>query len=81
MSMSAQVEQDEQNDAEYELWCAVVEERQAYAAMRFLVPELSLPESERGPLSPAQEAAVSQYQELRARLEALRGPHLTLVRA
>jgi hypothetical protein len=78
MSMSAQVQQD---DAEYELWCAVVEERQAYAAMRFLVPDLSLPESERGPLTPAQEAAIEQYQGLRARLESLRGPHLTLVRA
>ena len=77
MSMSAQVEQD---DAEYELWCAVLDERQAYAAMRFLVPELSLPESSRGPLTAAQEAAVEQYQGLRARLDALRGPQLTLVR-
>ena len=42
MSMSAQVEQDEQ-DTEYELWCAVVEERQAYAAMRFLVPTCHCP--------------------------------------
>ena len=77
MSMSAQVEQD---DAEYELWCAVVDERQAYAAMRFLVPELSLPESERGPLSAAQQMAIEQYQALRQRLQALRGPALTLVR-
>ena len=86
MSMSVlneqvqQVEQDEQVDAEYELWCAVLDERQAYAAMRFLVPELSLPESQRGPLSVAQEAAIEQYQGLRARLDDLRGPHLTLVR-
>jgi hypothetical protein len=77
MSMPAQVEQD---DAEYELWCAVLDERQAYAAMRFLVPELSLPESERGPLTAAQQAAVEQYQSLRDRLDALRGPQLALVR-
>ena len=77
MSIPAQVEPLEQNDAEYELWCAVLDERQAYAAMRFLVPELSLPESARGPLTPAQEAAVEQYQAVRDRLETLRAAELT----
>ncbi|BEP12216.1 hypothetical protein acdb102_05270 [Acidothermaceae bacterium B102] len=77
MSIPAQVEPLEQDDAEYELWCAVLDERQAYAAMRFLVPELSLPESARGPLTAAQEAAIEQYQEVRDRLDTLRATELT----
>ena len=79
MSIPAQVEPLEQNAAEYELWCAVLDERQAYAAMRFLVPELSLPESARGPLTSAQQAAVEQYQAVRDRLDALRCVELSLV--
>lgn len=81
MSIPTQVESLEQNDAEYELWCAVLDERQAYAAMRFLVPELSLPESARGPLSAGQQAAVEQYQAVRDRLDSLRAAELTLVEA
>ena len=54
---------------------ALLAERSAYDAMRRLVPDLDLPASRRSPLTPAQQAAVDRYHELRDLLEALRGTH------
>ena len=47
-------------------------EREAYEAMRALVPDLALPRERRGALTARQVAAIETYHELRDRLEALR---------
>jgi hypothetical protein len=59
-------------DARWALREAMLAERQAYEAMRELVPDLALPRERRGSLSARQQAAIDDYQVLRDRLEALR---------
>jgi chromatin segregation and condensation protein Rec8/ScpA/Scc1 (kleisin family) len=51
---------------------ALLAERQAYEAMRALVPDLALPKQRRRPLTPRQQAAVDRYADIRERLDGLR---------
>ncbi|MDX6203569.1 MAG: hypothetical protein QOF82_3098 [Frankiales bacterium] len=51
---------------------ALLAERQAYEAMRALVPDLALPKQRRRPLTARQQAAVDRYAEVRERLDGLR---------
>jgi hypothetical protein len=47
---------------------AIAAERSAYAFMRTAVPQLALPAELRGPLTPAQDAAVSAFEDAERRL-------------
>lgn len=64
-----------ERDARAVLREAMLEERQAYEAMRSLVPDLALPMAQRRPLSDAQQSAVDAYHLQRDRLEQLRRAH------
>ncbi len=60
-------------DIRFALREAMMAEREAYERMRSLVPDLALPRERRRPLTEAQREAIEVYQELRERVEAIRG--------